>query len=416
MKKIATVIRKEYLERVRSKAFVVGTVLGPLLMGLVIVGPHLLADATGSQTRTVAVLDLHGGVFESLAAALESSGDDHVRLQAFACAGDEADCREQLKSRVLGKAVDAGLVIPADFFAQPALTFYNTAVSAAVLRDESLRPALNQVLRDERFRRAGVPPEQHAYVLARTEWSSLQLTAAAETEQSAEVGLVGGIFLVMVIYIMVLIYGQQNLTVVIEEKTSRMAEVLLASLRPEQLMIGKVVGIGLAAFTQVAVWALAGVLVAAQGVAVAGAEVNLSVFGPWIWVNFLVFFVLGYLLYASLYAGIGAMCNAVQDAQQFSTVLAMGMILPMVLMAVMIKAPDEPLAVALSLVPFFTPILMFMRICVSNPPVWQVVLGWLLLGATIWWANHAGGRLFRAGILLYGSSPTWGTLARALRG
>ncbi len=416
MSKVLIVIRKEYLERVRSKAFLIGTLLGPLFMALIVVGPTLLAQATGSQARTVAVLDLHGGLVELLEAALAQSGDDHVRLVALDCAGDEADCAEQLKARVLGKGIDAGLIIPADFFAEPNLVFYNTAVSATVLRDESLRPALNQLLREERFRRAGVPPEQHAYVLARTEWSSLQLSAAAETAQSAEVGLVGGIFLLMVIYLMVLLYGQQNLTVVIEEKTSRMAEVLLASLRPEQLMAGKVLGIGLAAFTQVLIWAAAGVLVSAQGVAVAGAEVSLSVFGPWIWVNFLVFFVLGYLLYASLYAGVGAMSNSVQDAQQFSTVLAMGMILPMVLMMVVIRAPDEPLAVVLSLVPFFTPILMFLRVCVSNPPVWQVVLSWLLLGLTIWWAHHAGGRLFRAGILLYGSSPTWNSLARALRG
>lgn len=415
MSKILTVIRKEYLERVRSKAFVVGTVLGPLMMGLILLAP-LLSELTGSQRRTVAVLDLSGAVFEPLVAALAQNAQDHVRLQAIACDGDDSACLEILKATILGQGVDAGLVVPADFYEQPLVTFYSTAVSATVLRDESLRPALNQILRDERFRRAGVPAEQHAYVLARTEWSSLQISAAAETPQSAEVGLMGGIFLVLIIYMMVLIYGQQNLTVVIEEKTSRMAEVLLASLRPEQLMLGKVLGIGLAAFTQIAVWAVAGIVISAQGVAVAGTEINLGVFGPWIWLNFLVFFVLGYLLYASLYAGLGAMCNSIQDAQQFSFVLVMGMVLPMVLMSVVIRAPDAPLTAVLSLVPFCTPVLMFMRVCMSNPPVWQVALGWLLLVATIWWANHAGGRLFRAGILLYGSAPTWGSLARALRG
>jgi len=220
----------------------------------------------------------------------------------------------------------------------------------------------------------------------------------------------------MMIYFMVLVYGQQNLTVVIEEKSSRMVEVLLASLKPEQLMFGKVMGIGLAALTQVSVWTLAGVMLSAQGIAVAGASINLTMFGPWFWVNFLLFYFLGYFLYASLFAGIGAMCNSVQDAQQFSGPLTMGLVVPIMLMMLVIKAPDQTLATVLSLVPFFSPILMFMRISVSSPPIWQVVLSWVLLGLTIWWAVNAAGKLFRAGILLYGASPTWASLARALRG
>jgi ABC-2 type transport system permease protein len=416
MSKVLTVIRKEYLERVRSKAFMIGTLLGPLFMGLIIIGPTMLGNVTGSQERTVAVLDLSGEVHDLLAAALVQNGDDHVELVRQEPAADTEASIEALKARVLSPDADAGLVIAADFFDKPQLVFYNTAVGAVVLRDEALRPAMNLVLREERFRRAGVPPEQHAYILERSEWSTLQVTAEAESAQSAEVGIIGGIFMVMIIYFMILVYGQQNLTVVIEEKGSRMVEVLLSSLRPEQLLLGKVLGIGLAALTQVAVWTLAGAAVAAQGVAVAGAEINLTVFGPWFWVNFLLFYVMGYFLYASLYAGVGAMCNSVQDAQQFSGVLTMGMIIPMILMMVVIRAPDQPLATVLSMVPFFAPILMFLRISISDPPLWQVVLSWTLLVLTIWWANQIAGKLFRAGILLYGSSPTWGSLARAMRG
>ncbi|MDY0110176.1 MAG: ABC transporter permease [Candidatus Krumholzibacteria bacterium] len=414
MSKVLTVIRKEYLERVRSKAFLVGTLLGPLFMALLVIGPTALGNLTRSQERTVAVLDLSGEVFEPLAEVLRKNEDNHVKLRRHETGPQAAAGVEELKARVLAKDVDAGLVIGADFFAQPQLTFYNTAVSAVVLRDETLRPALNEVLREERFQRAGVPADQREYILARSEWTTLQLSAAAEAAQSADVGIIAAVTMVMIIYIMVLLYGQQNLTVVIEEKSSRMVEVLLSSLRPEQLLVGKVVGIGLAALTQVAIWTLAGFLVSVQGIAVAGAEINLTVFSPWLWLNFLVFFVMGYFLYASLYAGIGAMCNSVQDAQQFSMVLTMGMVIPILLMMVVIRAPDQPMAMILSLVPFFSPILMFMRVTVSDPPIWQVVLSWLLLALTIWWANKAAGKLFRAGILLYGSSPTWKSLGRAL--
>jgi ABC-2 type transport system permease protein len=416
MSKVLTVVRKEYLERVRSKSFLIGTLLGPIFMAALILGPSLLADVAADQDRTVAVVDLSGGITARLADELARRGDDHVALQPLACDAGADACVEELKELVLAEEVDAGLVIGPQFYEEPQVTFYNTAVGAAVLRGQTLAPALNHVLRNERFDRAGVPADQHDYILASSQWSSVQLTGEAESEQNADVGIIGGIMMVMIIYFMVLVYGQQNLTVVIEEKGSRMVEVLLASLRPEQLMLGKVLGIGLAALTQVAVWTAAGIITSGQGVSMAGMQIDLGMFGPWFWLNFLLFYLFGYFLYASLYAGVGAMCNSVQDAQQFAGVLTMGMVVPIMLMMLVIKAPDTLLSVILSLVPFFSPIIMFMRISVSNPPLWQIVLSWALLIATIVIANKVAGKLFRAGILLYGSSPTWGSLARALRG
>lgn len=417
MSKVFTVIRKEYLERVRSKAFVIGTLLGPAFMGLIVLGPALLAEVAEDQDRIVGVIDGTGVVVAALDSALSRAGNGYVSLRTLECEPLAAErCIIELKTMVRSEEIDAGLVIPADFYDAPKLTFYSTSHVAAVLRQDALGPALNRVLREERFLREGVAGERQSYLLAGADWTSLMLTEESEEAQNAGVGIIGGIMMVMIIYFMVLVYGQQNLTVVIEEKSSRMVEVLLSSLRPEQLMLGKVMGIGLAALTQVAVWTLAGFVVSAQGISVAGATINLSLFGPWLWVNFLLFYILGYFLYASLFAGIGAMCNSVQDAQQFSGPLTMGLVLPILLMMLIIKAPDQPLTTVLSLIPLFSPILMFMRICVSSPPLWQVLLSWALLVMTIWWANKAAGKLFRAGILLYGSSPTWGSLAKALKG
>jgi ABC-2 type transport system permease protein len=417
MSRVMTVVRKEYLERVRSKSFLIGTLVGPAFMALLVIGPALLADAAGDQERTVVVIDHTGETTPRLIAMLAEWGDDHVTVEALDCgAMDDQACLDELKARVLATDVDAGVVVPADFFARPSLVFYNTEVSAVMLREEALEPAFDRILREERFRRAGVDPSLQQELLARTNWQSRQLSAESETEQRPEVGIVGGIMMVMIIYMMLLTYGNQNLTVVIEEKGSRMVEVLLSSLRPEQLLLGKVVGIGLAALTQVTVGSLAGLAAAGSGVAVAGATIDLSLFGPWFWFNFLLFFLLGYFVYASLYAGVGAMCNSLQDSQQFSGTLTMAIIVPIMLMMFVIRAPDQPVSVVLSLVPFFAPILMFMRISVSNPPLWQVALSWLLLLVTIWWSIRMAGRLFRAGILLYGASPTWGSLVRAMRG
>jgi hypothetical protein len=135
---------------------------------------------------------------------------------------------------------------------------------------------------------------------------------------------------------------------------------------------------------------------------------------PVILVSFLLFFLLGFFLYATLYAGVGAMCNSVQDSQQFGY-LNFGLILPMVMLPLVMENPNSPLVTILSLVPLFSPVLMFMRVCLETPPVWQILLSWVLMAGSIWITSRAAGKLFRVGILMYGASPTWASLVRALR-
>jgi ABC-2 type transport system permease protein len=222
--------------------------------------------------------------------------------------------------------------------------------------------------------------------------------------------------LILIIYIMVIMYGSHTLTAVIEEKGSRMVEVLLASVPPDKLMLGKVLGIGLAGLTQFAIWTAALFFASLQGFAIGGFVLDTSFLTPTILVCFLAFFLLGFFLYATLYAGIGAMCNSVQDAQQFQTPLAMGLVLPMMLLTLILRAPDSTLSVVLSLVPLFAPVLMFMRVVVQTPPVWQIALSWALMLLSIWLASRMAGKLFRVGILMYGAAPTWGSLGKVLRG
>jgi len=214
---------------------------------------------------------------------------------------------------------------------------------------------------------------------------------------------------------MVLIYGGHTLTAVIEEKSSKMVEVLLASIPPGHLMLGKVVGIGLAGLTQFAIWSGTFFFASKQGVSVGEFSLDVTFLTPMILVSFVLFFILGFLLYATIYAGIGAMCNTVQDSQQFNTVVAMGMILPMMLLTVIIRSPDSTVSVVLSLVPMFSPVLMFMRVCVETPPFWQIGLSYVLMILSILIAAKGAGKLFRMGILMSGESPTWATLFKVLR-
>jgi len=248
------------------------------------------------------------------------------------------------------------------------------------------------------------------------DWNNLNVSGeGGEARQGDESAFVVAIVLIMMIYMMVLMYGAHTLQVVIEEKSNRVVEVLLSSLSPGSLMLGKVLGIGAAGLTQTGIWTLAFLIFSQQGVSIGSFTLDTSFLTPMIWISFLVFFLLGFFLYALLYAGVGAMCNTLQDSQQFNFPLMMGLVLPMMLLSLVLEAPNSPVAVGLSLVPLFAPVLMFVRVCVETPPVWQVVLSWALMAVSIWLAARAAGKLFRLGILMYGASPTWATLARALR-
>jgi len=165
----------------------------------------------------------------------------------------------------------------------------------------------------------------------------------------------------------------------------------------------------------VAIWTAAIFVMAGQGLSVGGISFDASYLTPMILGSFVVFFVLGFLLFSMMYAGVGALCNTIQEAQPFATPIMMFVIIPMMLMTLVLKAPGSPLATVLSLIPMFSPILMFMRVCLASPPLWQVVLSWVLMSATIWMMSRAAGKLFRVGILMSGSAPNWATLIRTLR-
>ncbi len=417
MTKILTVIRKEYLERVKSKSFLIGTLIGPALMSMLIVVPVLVSEKGGDDARTVGVIDPSGLYFDSLAEAIVANGDDNVQLELMGVGTFSTDeALAGMKDAILTETIHSGVLIAADFIDSKQATFYNKSVSAMVMRDEVLRPALNRVLRENRFAAAQVPDTLFAYLAARTVWSSIAVTAeGGEEEQDEEVSFIMAVALIMVIYMMVLMYGSHTLTAVIEEKSSRMVEVLLASISPGDLMLGKVMGIGLAGLTQFAIWSGALFLLSQRGVSVGGFSLDTAFLTPVILINFIAFFLLGFFLYATLYAGIGAMCNTVQDSQQFNMPLLMGLVIPMMLLSLILRSPDSTLSVVLSLFPLFSPVIMFMRVCVETPPFWQIALSWALMIGSIWLAARAAGKLFRMGILMYGASPTWATLIKVLR-
>jgi ABC-2 type transport system permease protein len=202
---------------------------------------------------------------------------------------------------------------------------------------------------------------------------------------------------------------------VIEEKSSRVIEVVASGVPPTQLLAGKLLGVGAAGLTQFLVWSLSllGISLVTAG-PVAG-RLSLPEIRPLVLVSFVVFFLLGYAFYASLYAAIGAAVNTVQEAQNFIFPVIIPLILGLVCFPVILESPDSTLAVVLSLVPFLTPLLMFLRIVILTPPWWQIGLSLVFMGLAIWGVLWLSGRIYRVGILMYGKKPTFPELVRWVR-
>jgi ABC-2 type transport system permease protein len=214
------------------------------------------------------------------------------------------------------------------------------------------------------------------------------------------------VVLVMMQYLMLFLYGVAVMRSIVEEKNSRVIEVILSSATPNQILTGKILGVGAAGLTQVVIWVvIAGVLSTPGLVAARGLLPNVDL--PLMaLLAFALFFVLGYLLYSTLFAALGAMVNSEQEAQQWQLLVAIPIIIPVVMLTSVIRQPNSVLSVWSSIVPFFAPILMYARIATSTPPVWQVVLSVVLLLFTICAAVALSARIYRTGILMYGKRPT----------
>jgi ABC-2 type transport system permease protein len=238
--------------------------------------------------------------------------------------------------------------------------------------------------------------------------------AGAREDRGA--GFLFSTVLLMAIYTAVFMWGQALMTSVIEEKNNRVVEVMVSSVSPDTLLSGKLLGVGAAGLTQLLAWALTmgliGVYVGSGAVA-GGASV--PEVGVGVLVAFVLFFLLGFFLYGSLYAAVGASVNSMQEAQNLMLPMMMPVIVAMMFFPMVLRSPDSTLAVALSLVPLLSPLLMFLRISVLTPPLWQIALAVTLTLLTIWGVVWMASRIYRVGILMYGKRPTLPEILRWVR-
>jgi ABC-2 type transport system permease protein len=383
------IARREYLERVRSRVYRVTTVLTPVLLALLFGNIFSSAKAHLPDHIVIASSDL------ALAHAVkqELSGGDGF--------GQVDTTEDTLTPAQIASAITANRL---DGYLQ--LTNPPTYTAPSELGPVT-RSRLETAIAHARLR-LRLSPAEAASLLA-----PVTIEAHALSTHHVESALA----MVFLLYTVIIFYGMDVARSVIQEKTSRIFEVLLATARPESLMLGKLLGVGAAAFTQVGIWIL--LVLGLSGTALA-AQIGLHGFAslgitPAQIVFFVLFFLLGYLFYSAMSAAIGAVVSAEQEIQQFSLVIVVPLMVGVVRMNQILNEPNSVSSTLLSLFPPCAPIVMYLRICATEVPGWQISLSLVLLIAAIAGMLWLGARLYRVGILMYGKRPTLPEMARWLR-
>jgi ABC-2 type transport system permease protein len=412
--KLWAVVRREYLERVRTRGFVIGTILGPLLMGAMMIVPALAARSGGKPLR-VAVLDGTGTLRGAVEAALRAARfDGKARFEVQEAPSGPVDAAAAaLKKAVLERRLDGYLELPADAAASGSASYFGRNVSNRIdLR--TMERAVSDVLVGARLTGAGLDPAAVKDLTRELDLKTIRLSDTGEREDRGA-ALIFSIVLLMILYVSILMWGQAVMTSVIEEKSSRVVEVMGAGVSSTTLLAGKLLGVGGAGLTQFLVWSVS---LFGLSLAMAGplsGSVPMPEITPLMLVSFVLFFLLGFFFYAALYASIGAAVNTVQEAQSLAFPVMLPIIVGMVSFPAALEAPDGTLAVALSMIPGISPLIMFLRIVVLQPPLWQIALSVALMVLGILAVLWLSARVYRVGILMYGKKPTFPELLRWVR-
>ncbi len=422
LSRVATVMRREYTSRVYTKGFWISTLLVPITMIAFVVLPSAVIKRQGG-TFTIALLADDAHLAGEIQAELERRDAGapgvaalDVRLAWVKPAHDAENQREELKQRVLRKELAGVLVVPPDVFTGGKAEYLSTNVTAFRLISH-LDSAVERAVLRTRLRTAGIEGERLDEVTKGVKLGLVRLTSAGgEARDAAGGSFLLSYLLTFLIFITTIMYGYYVLRGVLEEKSSRIVEVIVANLSPSELMAGKIFGVGAVGLTQYLIWAVLAMNLAAPGLLGLGLMENAGdVLSPKLLFFFVVFFLFGYFLLATLYAAVGAAFNSEEEAQQMQTVISLLVSVPFVLMFVILNDPDATISVVVSLFPFFSPMLFFLRMTVAFPPTWQIVLCFALMSVTLLAMVRLTAAIYRVGILMYGKKPTFKEIARWIR-
>jgi len=455
MNKLGIIIKREYLNIVKKKSFIISAILTPILMVGLIILPSLLAGVALVKEKKVAVVDETGYVFESLQQkqiyfsfiAEQTKQKDGVTsdslekmaksqglpggqigkllremslkiIQSYAAMNFEkidniSTTTENIKkiqlNRIRSKEIDVLLIIPKEVETDSKPAEYYSRSSGNFDETSLFRNFISEAVVSKRLSVAGMDSARVQQLTRPVPLSKSDVTETGVKKGSFLVTYFVGIAFVMLMFMAVMQTGQHLFRGVLEEKNNRIIEILLSSIKPKQLMSGKIIGLGAAGLTLVGIWATAGLL----GLKISGGF-GISI-APNTIVYFIIFFILGYLLYSTFMAILGAVMNSEQEAQHFITIISLSMMIPLFVAMIIVKHPNSTIATALTMFPVFTPSMIIFRLSITPVPPIEIALSIVILIVSIWIMISLTAKIFRIGILMYGKKPSLKEISRWIK-
>jgi ABC-2 type transport system permease protein len=414
--KVWIIAKREYLERVRTRSFVLATFVTPLLMGIFLVAPALISESTARNVvrdneRPARVVIASDNRELAELASGEMSRQHGAGYETSVVSPASPAKRVQLDRQLNAQQIEGYVWLDGPALASRHAVFATRRMGDFILQ-RRLADALSYAFAAQRMVSHGSTADEVAATLQTVDLTARRAGNVSAVNNEVRGAVVVFIFLFVMLFSL-LSYGVMVMRSVMEEKSSRITEVLMCAASAQELMTGKILGTGSVGLTQIGIWLAIAGFGASRNLYLRTAMTALDV-GPSVIVYFVVFYILGYLLYSAIFAGVGAIFNSIDEAQQWNFVVILPLIAASAMILPVATSSDSTISVLASLFPFCSPILMFERLAVHDPPLWQVVLSLLLLIATIAGSMFVSGRIYRTGVLMYGKRPTIRELSRWL--
>jgi len=418
--KVKIVLKHEYLSKVKTKSFLIGTFVAPLgivaLFGVLIAATFIFKDTT---ERKLAIVDQT----EYLGQVLVDSDTSRYYLT------DKSE--EVLTKLTEDSKIDGYILLQEDILDSGNVPIY-TQGGGGIGFTSLLEKNLSRIVRKERLKRSGTSDDVINLVDSGINLNTKKVTEEGIKDDKTEVLAYVGYALGFVIYMLMFLYGTHIFRSVLEEKSNRIIEIIVSSAKPFDILLGKVLGIGLVGLTQVFAWIAIVVILLTFAGQIAGAfldidpttlqagmtmqdaqtkQVEMMMSGipeisPWLGIGFVFYFLAGYFIYSCLFAAVASAVDNEQDAQQLMVPITIPIIIPIALIPMIMANPDSVPAIVASLIPFFSPILMIVRIASTQVPIWQILASVVLLVSTFLGIIWLTAKIYRIGILMTGKKPT----------
>jgi ABC-2 type transport system permease protein len=412
MHEVMLIARREYLERVRSRAFLMMTILFPMFIGLMI-GGSIFAGKLSSGMKEIAIASNNPVLAREVAAEVESGRGKPPEVVTPASDAQRTD----LNQRVESKALDGYLWLEQRADATSPKVSFVSRSAGNLFSLGGMQSAIDRGIERAELLRHGATSAEVAATSRHPDIETMQIRNGQLIPSNSLKSFFGAYAMMFLIYFTVVFYGMNVARSVVEEKTSRIFEVLLSTVQPQSLMAGKLLGVGAAGLTQMAIWfvLIAGIMGTSASTAIA--QGGLGAFGihPQQIFFLLAYFLLGFFFYSAIAAAVGASVSSEQEIQQFSIVIVAPLTVGMVMISYIVSNPTALPVVLLSLFPPCAPIVMFLRMSSQMPPAWQIALSMLLMMVFIWGAIWFASRIYRVGILMYGKRATLPEILRWMR-